>query len=99
MADNPNYPVGTVSVGWTDKSGAGQLHVFSTDGYEVIERYWNGSGWSTGDFKQPGSQVSATGFMGEDGFHIRVYCTSGNKTTEWCKDGDGAWFQGGYTTE
>ena len=39
MADNPNYPVGTASVGWTDKSGAGQLHVFSSDGYDVIERH------------------------------------------------------------
>lgn len=99
MADDPNYPIGTASVAWTDKSGASQIHVFSCDGYNVIERYWNGSGWSTGDLKKPGNQVSATGYMLDDGFRIRVYCTSENKTIEWCKDGDGGWYEGAFTTE
>ena len=98
--DNPNFPTGTASINWFDSNGGLHIRVYSTDGYNVIERCSDagGSGWTTGSFSQPGSQVSAIVWQA-GGTHIRVYCTSGDKTTEWCSDpGSGGWTQGSYTT-
>jgi hypothetical protein len=99
MADNPNYPVGTASVNWLDNAGQVHIRVYSTDGYNVIERCWDGNGWSTGSFAQPGANVSATCWQGSGGLSIRVYCTSNDKTAEWCIDQGGGWYLGAYTTE
>ena len=51
-------PVGTASVSWIDTNDIAQLHVYSTDGYNITERYWAGSGWTTGGFTAQGGQVS-----------------------------------------
>ena len=98
MADNPSFPIGTAAINWID--GGGQLHirVYSTDGYNVIERCADGGPWTTGQFKQSGSQVSATCWQDSAGEHIRVYCTFQDKTTEWCNDPGTGWTQGAYTT-
>jgi len=56
-----------------------------------------GSGWTTGQFKQAGSQVSATVWVTSDGAHIRVYCTYQDKITEWCNDPNTCWTKGSYT--
>jgi hypothetical protein len=101
MADNPNYPVGTATVSWFYPAGALHIRVYSTDDYNVTERCIDqgGSGWTTGGFKQAGSQVSATVWLGSDGPHIRVYCTFEDTTTEWCSDpGATGWTKGTYTT-
>ena len=98
MADNPNYPVGTAAVSWTDSGGV-HIRVYSTDGYNVIERCWDGSAWVNGGFSAPGSQVSATSWQAQGGISIRVYCTFENKTVEWCADPGGNWYQGAFTTE
>lgn len=97
-ADNPNFPIATASVSWLDSGGTVHIRVYSSDGYNVSERCWDGSGWSTGQFKAPGSDVSATCWQGSGGVSIRVYCTFQDKTTEWCVDPGSGWYQGAYTT-
>ena len=96
--DNPNFPIGTAAVNWVDSGGTFHLRVYSTDGYHVTERCWDGSGWSNGGFAQAGSAVSATSWSAQGNVYIRVYCTFEDKTVEWCWDGSG-WYQGAYTTE
>lgn len=99
--DNPNFPTGTASVSWVDGGGVFHLRVYSTDGYNVSERCWDGNGWTNGGFSQPGSAVSATAWQMSGGYYLRVYCTFEDTTKEYCWDagGQGGWYQGGYTTE
>ena len=99
MADNPNFPIGTASVSWLDSAGVNHTRVYSTDGYNVIERCWDGSVWATGQFSQPGSDVSATCFVQNGNAYLRVYCTFEDKTVEWCADPGGGWYQGAYSTQ
>jgi hypothetical protein len=96
--DNPNFPIGTAVVSWQYQNSL-HIRVYSTDGYNVIERCndQGGPGWVTGAFKEPGSQVSATVWIASDGVHIRVYCTFEDKTTEWCNDPGKGWTKGAYT--
>jgi hypothetical protein len=97
--DNPNFPIGTASVSWLDGGGTVHLRVYSTDGYNVSERCWDGSGWTNGGFKAAGSQVSATCWQNSAGANIRVYCNFEDKTIEYCWDAGGSgWYQGAYTT-
>jgi hypothetical protein len=99
MADNPSFPIGSAVVSWFYPAGALHIRVYSTDGYNVSERCSDqgGSGWTTGQFKQSGSQVSATAWVASDGPHLRVYCTFQDTTTEWCNDPNTGWTKGGYT--
>ena len=101
MADNPDFPQGTAAVSWFYPAGSLHIRVYSTDGYTVTERCIDqgGSGWTTGAFKQQGSDVSATVWVGGDGPHIRVYATFEDTTTEWCNDPGTGWVKGGYTPE
>ena len=63
--DNPNYPIGTASVSWLDESGQIHIRVYSTDGYNVSERCWDGNGWTNGGFgPQAGSAVSGWSALG-----------------------------------
>lgn len=98
MADNPNYPISTAVINWFDASHQLHIRVYSSDGYNVIERCNDGNGWQTGQFKQPGKQVSATCWTVADGTHIRVYVTGDDVTTEWCCDPLTGWTRGTYTT-
>ena len=98
MADNPNFPIGTAAINWLDGSGQVHIRVYSTDGYNVTERCWDGSGWTNGGFSAAGSAVSATSWMGRGGLSIRVDCTFEDTTTEWCIDQGGNWYKGAYTT-
>jgi hypothetical protein len=95
--DNPNYPVGTAATSWADGNGTSHIRVYSTDGYGVTERCWDGDGWTTGSFSQQGSAMSATSWLVNGGLHIRVYCTFEDATVEWCIDQGGGWYQGSYT--
>ena len=52
MADNPNFPIGTAAVSWLDGGGTIHIRVYSSDGYNVTERCWDGSGWTNGSFAQ-----------------------------------------------
>lgn len=99
MADNPNFPSSTAAVNWIDAKGALHIRVYSSDGYNVTERCIDtgGPGWTTGSFKQAGTNVSATAWVASDGAHIRVYCTFQDTTTEWCNDPNTGWTKGGYT--
>ncbi|HEV2748023.1 MAG TPA: hypothetical protein VGW34_12085 [Allosphingosinicella sp.] len=97
-SDNPNFPIGTASTSWLDSGGVTHIRVYSTDAYNVIERCWDGSGWAAGAFSAAGSSVSATSWQGQDGVHLRVYCTYQDKTIEWCNDPGTGWYQGAYTT-
>ena len=97
MSDIPTMPTGTAVVSWQDSDGL-HLRVYSTDGYNVLERCADpGSDWTTGGFSAPGSDVSATCWQDTAGVHIRVYCTFEDVTTEWCFDPGSDWTQGGYT--
>lgn len=97
MADNPNMPVATASCSWQDSAGL-HIRVYSTDGYNVSERCWDGSGWTSTGFNAPGSAVSATCWTtGGGSASIRVYCTYEDKTTEMCLDPGGSWYVGAYT--
>jgi hypothetical protein len=98
MGDNPNYPIATAATAWVDSQGVNHTRVYSTDGYNVSERCWDGDGWTTGGFSAPGSAVSATSYFANGAWSIRVYCTFEDKTVEWCTDGGGSWYQGAYTT-
>lgn len=99
MTDNPNYPISTASISWLDSAKVFHVRVYSSDGYEIIERCWDGSIWQTGQFKQRGKQVSATCYYDPaTGIHIRVFCTGDNKTTEWVCDPVTGWGPGDYTT-
>lgn len=95
--DNPNFPISTASVSWVDSGGQVQLRIYTCDGYTVIDRCFDGS-WTTGQFKQAGSAVSATCWQASGASYIRVYCTNDDSTVEWCSDAGGAWYQGGFTT-
>ena len=95
--DDPNFPIGTAAVSWLDSGGTIHIRVYSTDGYNVSERCWDGSGWTTGGFKQSGSAVSATSWQTQAGISIRVYCTFEDSTVEWCWDPGTGWYQGAYT--
>lgn len=101
MSDKPSYPVSTAVVSWIDSNGGAHLHVFSCDGYTVIERYTDPgtNGWATGALNQPGSSVSATAWTAGGSGSIRVYCTNDDGTIEWCSDAGAAWYQGAYTTQ
>lgn len=92
-----DYPIGTAAVSWQDKAGL-HIRVYSTDGYNVTERCWDGDGWTTGNFGAAGSAVSAACWPNGDGVSIRVYCTFQDKTTELCLDPGGNWYTGAYTT-
>lgn len=97
MTDMPTMPIKTEVVSWQDNSGI-HLRVYSSDGYNVIERCADpGADWTTGGFSAPGSDVSATCWLDNSGVHIRVYCTFQNTTTEWCCDPGSGWIKGGYT--
>jgi len=98
MTTTPSYPIDTAAISWVDSNGIAQLHVFSSDGYNVTQRYWAGSGWATGSFAAPGSQVSATVYVLQGQPYLRVYCNSDDETTEYCQDAGGSWYQGAYTT-
>ena len=98
MATIPSTPIATAAVNWLDSNGQVHLRVYSTDGYTVTERCWDGNGWSDGSFKASGEAVSATSWQGGGGLSIRVYCTFQDKTTEWCIDQGGGWYVGAYTT-
>jgi len=99
MADNPSFPVATAAISWIDSQGGLHVHVYSSDGYNVVERYVNSGsgGWQTGTLNAPGSDVSATCWQDSDGDHIRVYCTFEDTTTEWCSDAGQGWKKGAYT--
>ena len=97
MASSPNMPVGTAAVAWNDGT-SDHIHVYSTDGYNVTERVWNGQVWADGSFKASGEQVSATCYQAAGTVRIRVYCNFEDKTTEYCSDDSGnTWYQGGYS--
>ncbi|MBV9884606.1 MAG: hypothetical protein JO276_16480 [Sphingomonadaceae bacterium] len=98
MADNPNFPIGTAAINWIDGGGQVHIRVYTTDGYTVRERCWDGNGWTDGSFSQAGAQVSATCWMSGGNLSIRVYCNFQDETTEWCIDQGGSWYQGAYTT-
>jgi hypothetical protein len=91
-------PIGTAAVNWLDGGGQVHIRVYSTDGYNVTERCWDGNGWTDGSFKASGEAVSATSWMGKGGLSIRVYCTFEDTTTEWCIAQGGGWYKGAYTT-
>lgn len=98
MASIPKTSIATASVSWVDSAGTIHIRVYSTDGYHVTERCWDGNGWYDGAFKAPGQAVSATCWLWNDRSNIRVYCTYEDKTVEWCVDSGGAdWYQGAYT--
>lgn len=96
MATSPNMPVDTAAVGWNDGS-TDHIRVYSSDGYNVTERCFDGNGWTTGGFSAAGGQVTATCWKSSDGINIRVYCNFEDQTIEYCSDNGGAWYQGGYT--
>lgn len=88
----------TASVSFVDAGGNNHVHVYSSDGNNVTERVWDGNGWNTGSFSQPGDQLSATAWYVGGQYFIRVYCTVEGSTVEWCSDAGGTWYQGQYTT-
>ena len=96
MSDIPTMPIGTAAVSWQDSGGL-HLRVYSTDGYNVLERCYDGSSWTNGSFSAPGSDVSATCWQSSAGVYIRVYCTFQDTTTEWCWDPGTGWYKGAYT--
>jgi hypothetical protein len=97
MADIPTMPIRTAAVSWQDSGGL-HLRVYSSDGYNVIERCADaGTDWTAGSFTAPGSDVSATCWQDDGGVHIRVYCTAEDATTEWCFDAGSGWSKGSYT--
>jgi hypothetical protein len=101
MASNAPQTIATASASWIDAQGGLHLHVFSTDGFTVTERYAAPStnGWTDGTLSQPATALSATAWVDPNGGHVRVYCTNEDATTEWCLDGDTAtqWYQGQYS--
>ena len=97
MSDNPHYPVSTAAINWFDSADQVRSRVYSSDGYNVIERCHDGDGWTTSQFKQPGRHVSAMQWTIGDMTFIRVYCTSDGTTTEWCWDSLTEWTKGSYT--
>ena len=99
MSSHPNFPIDTASVSWLDDSGQVHIRVYSSDGYNVTERCWDASGWTAGSFAAQGSTISATAWQDGAGTSIRVYCTFQDKSTEWCSDQGGAWYQGEYTPD
>ncbi len=97
MATIPKNSISTASVSWVDGNGTIHIRVYSTDGYNVTGRCWDGSGWADGGFKASGEAVSATSWHTSD-VNIRVYCTFEDKTVEYCWDAGGSgWYQGAYT--
>jgi hypothetical protein len=99
MTDNSSMPINTAAVSWQDSGGL-HIRVYSTDGYNVIERCTDtgGTGWTAGSLNVPGSDVSATVWQDSGGVHIRVYATFEDGTTEWCFDpGSTSWTQGAYS--
>lgn len=97
--DNENFPIATAAVNWFDTSNQLHIRVYSTDGYNITERCWDGQGWTTGGFVAPGGAVSATAWTASDGAHVRVYATNDDATTEWCFDPATNWTQGSYTVD
>ena len=95
-----SFPIATAAINWLDADGQLQVRVYSSDGYHVTERCRTGDGaWTTGEFSGTGSAVSATCWTGDDGVHIRVYCTGQDKTVEWCNDPGTGWTEGSYTPD
>ncbi|CAJ0691349.1 fucose-binding lectin protein [Ralstonia holmesii] len=72
------------------------IRVYTANGGKITERCYDGKGWYTGAFNEPGDNVSVTSWLVGSAIHIRVYATSGSNTTEWCWDGN-SWTKGGYT--
>ena len=99
MATLPKNSIDTAAVNWLDSGGTVHIRVYSSDGYTVTERCWDGSGWTDGAFSATGGTVSATSWQGSGGLSIRVYCTFQDKTVEWCIDQGGGWYQGAYTLQ
>lgn len=92
-----DFPISTASVSWMDAGGTSHIRVYSSDGYNVTEQIWDGTGWNAGSFNAPGSQVSATAWVNGGVGYVRVYCTGDDKTVEWCADaGADSYYQGSY---
>jgi hypothetical protein len=84
----------TAAVSWSPGT---HLRVYISDGGNIIERAWDGSGgWYTGAFKQAGQSASATAWA-DPVLHIRVYVTNGASITEYCWDDKGPWYKGAFT--
>ena len=96
MADNPDFPISTASVSWVDNSGQVHIRVYSSDGYNITERCYDGNGWTTG-YSCPGGNVSATAWADSAGEHIRVYATADDNTVEYCYDPGNSWYVGAYS--
>lgn len=94
---NFSFPIDTAAINWIDSAGQLHIRVYSCDGYAITERCNDGSGWTTGAFKEPGSAVSATCWTAADGVHLRVYCTFQDQTHEWCNDPGTGWTKGEYS--
>lgn len=94
----PFLPVDTAAVSWVGGDGTNHVRVFISNGYTVIERRWDGAGWTTGSFNAPGSQVSATAWVVGGQGYVRVYCTFEDKIVEWGADADSdSYWQGSFT--
>lgn len=97
----------SAAISWFDAGGLLHIRVYSSDGETITERCIDqgGSGWTTGEFSQPGQLVSAIVWVQpNEGAHLRVYCTAPDPTTfeltttEWCNDpGTTGWTKGSYS--
>jgi hypothetical protein len=98
MAED-NYQSDVAVVNWFDSSGGLHIRAYGSNGDFITERCIDAGtdGWQTGEFKQPGSRVSATVWTVNGQPSIRVYCINGGTTTEWCLDPGKTWYQGSYT--
>lgn len=94
----PFLPIDTAAVSWVDGNGTSHIRVFISNGYKVIERVWDGSGWSNGTFSADGGQVTATAWTSGGLGYVRVYCTFQDKIVEWGADaGSDVYWQGSFT--
>jgi Fungal fucose-specific lectin len=81
----------TSSVSWTDS--AIHIRVYKALKGQITERCWDGSGWYTGQFSQPGLSSSSVSWLDARGaIHIRVYVSDGTNIQEWAWDG--SWTKG-----
>ncbi len=99
MANGDDFQSANAVVNWFDSGGGLHIRVYGSDGDTITERCSDvgTSGWTTGQFSQPGSHVSATVWTVNGQPSIRVYCINGGTTTEWCIDPGKSWYQGTYT--
>ena len=87
----------TSSISWIDSGRGIHIRVYKSINNVVTERCWDGNGWFTGSFSQPGSQSSAVAWQDGGNLHVRLYISYASNIQEYTCDPQSCWAKGAFS--